>query len=277
MKQFLLLVGFVVAGIFEPVQAENVCGISTLAFKAGEVLNYQLYYNVGFIWVKAGTCDFAVDRAEWDNKKALKLSIVGRTDPSFDSFFHVRDSFISYVDNETLTPYKSYKYTHEDKWLGTDIFTFRPSNGGWRITTNLKRKGVWKDPVESVTPNCGFDILTSIYRMRSFDEAGLFLKGHAINISVRLDDGEYVIHMTYLGKERIKLHSNGYYTAKAFQLTLVEGKIFKRGDVLKMWISDDGNCIPLMIESPIRVGSVKAIFRTGENTLRPIVRPAAIK
>jgi hypothetical protein len=65
--------------------------------------------------------------------------------------------------------------------------------------------------------------------------------------------------------------------AHAFTMTLIEGNIFKRGDVLKMWISNDGNKIPLQIESPIRVGYVKAIFRSAQNTLFPLAKAGVKK
>jgi len=103
----------------------------------------------------------------------------------------------------------------------------------------------------------------------------MYTLGKRLDIPVRLDDGEYMVHLTYLGKQRIKLYGDGYYTAHAFTLSMIEGAIFKRGDVLKMWISDDENRIPLLLESPIRVGFVKALFRSGEHTKYPIMKSGA--
>jgi len=100
----------------------------------------------------------------------------------------------------------------------------------------------------------------------------MYTLGKRLDIPVRLDDGEYMVHLTYLGKEHVKLYGVGFYNAHAFTLSMVEGNIFKRSDVLKMWISDDKNRIPLLIESPIRVGYVKAVFGSGENTKYPIVQ-----
>ena len=171
-----------------------------------------------------------------------------------------------------LLPHKAYKYTHEDKWHGIDEFTYRKDSGGWSTTTRLQRKGSWKQPKESWTDQCGFDIATGIYRIRCLSDDRLYVKGRRSEISLRLDDGEYNVYLTYLGKEYIKLYGGGFYKAHAFQLTLIEGKVFKRGDVMKMWISDDGNKIPLLIESPIRVGSVKALFRGAEKTLYPLAK-----
>ncbi|HET9570427.1 MAG TPA: DUF3108 domain-containing protein [Bacteroidales bacterium] len=255
--------------------AQYLCSVNNDLLVPGERLDYQLYYNVGFVWIPAGTCEFRVRNALYNKKPAYQLSAQGKSHKSFDVFYRVRDTLISYVDTQTLTPFRAIKYTHEDNWNGIDDFTFRKVNGDWNITTRLKRKHGWKPPEESVSTRCGFDIVTSIYRLRCFASADMYVKGKRLDIPVRLDDGEYMVHLTYLGKERVKLFGDGYYNAHTFTLSMIEGNIFKRGDLLKMWISDDKNRIPLLIESPIRVGFVKALFRGGENTKYPIVQASA--
>lgn len=249
------------------------CAVSPSVLKTGERLSYQLFYNLGFIWIQAGTADFSIKRATWSNRPVWKLELIGRTQPSFDGFFTVRDTMITYVDSASLIPFKSYKYTHEDSWHGIDAFTFSPHTGGYSITTQLMRKGAWKPEVVDETKSCGFDLLSSIYRLRCMEGLESFKAGKKMEVPVRLDDGEYIVYLTYLGKENIKLHKKGSYLAHAFTLSLVAGKVFKRGDVLKMWISTDGNNIPLMVESPIRVGKLKAVFKEAQRTRYPVSVP----
>lgn len=267
-----IILGFLLLCLPFTGRAQYLCNVSNELMVPGEKLEYQLYYNVSFIWISAGTCEFWVRNALYNNKPAYQLMAQGKSHKSFDAFYKVRDTLISYVDTQKLTPFRAYKFTHEDNWHGVDDFTFRQVNDDWRITTRLKRKKGWMPTDESVSNRCGFDIITSIYRLRCFSGTELYSLGRRLDIPVRLDDGEYVVHLTYLGKERIKLYGDGYYNAHAFTLSMIEGNIFKRGDVLKMWISDDKNRIPLLIESPVRVGVVKALFRSGENTKYPITQ-----
>ena len=42
-----------------------------------------------------------------------------------------------------------------------------------------------------------------------------------------------------------------------FKPLLVKGTIFEGGEKMEVWVSDDANHIPLRIESPIIVGSIK--------------------
>ncbi len=248
------------------------CAVKPTVLNVGEHITYQLYYNLGFIWINAGTADFRLKKANSNRNGSWQLSLVGRTDPSFEGLFKVRDTMITYVDSNTLIPLKSYKYTHEDSWNGIDVFSFSQNGSGYKVTTQLKRKGEWRPTQEDQTIECGFDILTSIYRLRCLDGLESFSVGKKMEISIRLDDGEYKVYMSYMGRERVKLHKAGSFEAYAFNLSLVAGKVFKRGDVLKMWVSTDGNNIPLMIESPIRVGKVKAIFKQAKGTRYPIAK-----
>jgi hypothetical protein len=252
-------------------RAQYLCDVDNTVFVAGERLEYQLFYNVSFVWIQAGTCEFKVRNATYNKKPVYQLSAQGKSYKSFDAFYRVRDTLISYVDTQTLYPMRAYKYTHEDNWHGIDDFTFLQGEDDWRITTRLKRKRGWKPTEESRTTRCGYDLITSIYRLRCFAGPELYKTGKRLDIPIRLDDGEYLVHLTYVGKERIKLHGSGYYNAHAFTISLIEGKIFKRGDILKLWISDDNNRIPLLIESPIRVGYVKAIFKDASNTRYPLI------
>lgn len=241
----------------------------------GERITYQLYYNLGFIWVNAGTVDFRIKKTIWNQRPVWQFSLIGKTDPSFDGLFSVRDTMISYVDSSTMIPYKAYKYTHEDAWHGIDVFSFNPNSVGYKVTTQLMRKGEWKPSLVDETTEYGFDILTSIYRLRCMNGLDSFKIGRKMEVPIRLDDGEYKVYISYMGRERVKLHKTGSFEAHALSLSLVAGKVFKRGDVLKMWISTDGNNIPLLIESPIRVGKVKAVFKEAKNTRYPVAKSLA--
>ena len=42
---------------------------------------------------------------------------------------------------------------------------------------------------------------------------------------------------------------------------VVSGHVFKEGTEMKIWASNDANKIPLMIESPVSVGSVKIVLK----------------
>ena len=48
---------------------------------------------------------------------------------------------------------------------------------------------------------------------------------------------------------------------------MVEGTIFKGGEDMFIWVSDDKNRVPVLVEAKILIGSVKA-YLTGTKGLR---------
>jgi hypothetical protein len=50
----------------------------------------------------------------------------------------------------------------------------------------------------------------------------------------------------------------------------VSGTIFSGGEDLFVWITDDRNKIPILVEAKILVGSVKAVFAGSKNLAFPV-------
>jgi len=87
-------------------------------------------------------------------------------------------------------------------------------------------------------------------------------EGDHLDISMFLDKEVFPIKVNYLGKEEKKVKSLGRYPAIKVNPQLVVGEVFKKGDIMHIWVSDDDNKVPLLIESPISVGSVKAVLKS---------------
>ena len=51
---------------------------------------------------------------------------------------------------------------------------------------------------------------------------------------------------------------------------MVKGTIFEGGEKMTVWVSDDPNHIPLRIESPIIVGSLKVDMKQYKNLRYPL-------
>ena len=45
---------------------------------------------------------------------------------------------------------------------------------------------------------------------------------------------------------------------------MIPGSIFKEGDEMTVWLTDDNNRLPLRIETPIVIGSIKAYLKTSK-------------
>ncbi|MBP7273555.1 MAG: DUF3108 domain-containing protein [Saprospiraceae bacterium] len=233
------------------------CSINNSAFQDGEQIVYKIYYNWNFVWLPAGEVTFNVA----DEGNLYHLSARGRTYPSYEWFFKVRDNYDTYIDKTTLLPVKSVREVHEGNYHLYDYVIFdqeKQMATSWRGDSKDKTKRT----DYTLSSNCMHDMLSVIYYTRNlnFEE---YKKGTKIPVKVFLDKEVYPLGVSYKGKDatkKIRDHSGSFRTIK-LSPQLVAGTVFKEGDEMSLWASDDDNHLPLMIESPVSVGSVKVVLK----------------
>ena len=93
--------------------------------------------------------------------------------------------------------------------------------------------------------------------------------GDKIPFSMFLDNQVYDLYIRYVGKETIKT-KYGKFRAIKIKPLLIKGTIFEGGEKMTVWISDDANHIPVRVESPISVGSVKVDMMDFKNRRTPM-------
>ena len=242
MKAFLILV-LLTATI--TVQAQNeFCNSRNTAFAEGEQLYFKVWYNMGRIWVGAGEANFTVSAEQAGGKKMYHITGDGKTLKSYEWFYKVRDRYESWVDAATMMPQKFVRNVNEG---GFKIYNNVVFNQG--IGQAVSTTGVFQ------VPRCVQDVLSTIYYARNIDYNN-YKPGAKIPFSMFLDDKVYSLYIRYLGKEQIETRYGTFNTIKIAPL-LIEGSIFKGGEKMIVWVSDDANHLPVRIDSPILVGSIK--------------------
>jgi len=253
-KNFLVLVFLLFFTSAPRAYSQSVCVDKNDAFEAGEELNYKVIYNWGMIWVESGKATFRVGSARIKGKALYVFNGSGSTYPNYDWFYKVKDVFESYVDSATLRPLT----TSATIWEGSKrekhyyTFNFNTKKAYTRITRGNKPEKL--DTIK--TSECTIDVTTAIYYARNIDFSNC-KKNDTIGISLLLDGKVYPIYVRYLGKEKYNAGSLGYYNCIKFSPLLVQGSIFKGGEGMTVWVTNDKNKIPLYIETPIVVGSIK--------------------
>lgn len=231
------------------------------AFTIGEVLEYDVVYNWGVIWVSAGHVSFSVKKAEVKEKSLYHFIGEGHSKKNWDWFFKVRDKFESYNDTTTLHPFKYIRNCNDGgEWVYNDV-TFDQKNK--RAIGYIKTRKHPELKIDTMAINyLSFDPITMIYYARCIDYEQYAPKSE-IPITLLLDNKVYYRKMIYLGKETI---TTDYGTTQCikFTATLIPGTMFKDGDAMTVWVTDDGNRIPVKVETPIVVGSVKVFLKKAE-------------
>ncbi len=232
---------------------DDFCGIKNTSFQAGETVTFKVMYSLVTNF-GAGEVTFSSSLEYINNKPVFHVVGDGKTYPFYDKVFKVRDRYETYIDTNTLQPLKFIRNVYEGGYKKYENVSFNKTTN-----TAITNDGVFK------TPACVQDVLSSIYYARNID-FDKYKPGDKIPFTIFLDNELYSIYIRYLGKETIKT-KYGKFRAIKFKPMLIKGTLFEGGEKMTVWVSDDPNHIPVRIESPITVGSVK-VDLIGHRNLR---------
>lgn len=217
----------------------------------------NVFYNALGLFVNAGSANFTVTTEKLYNKPVYHIVGSGATNSKYDWIFKVRDRYETYIDTATLRPYKFIRNVDEGGYKKYENVTFNHT-----ANTALTTNGVYK------VPNCVQDVISSLYYARNinFDQ---YKPGDKIPFSMFIDNEVYNMYLRYLGKDVIKTRYGKFRTIK-FKPLLIKGTLFEGGEKMTAWISDDENKLPVRIESPLLVGSVKVDLMGYQNLRYPL-------
>ncbi|MEI6899695.1 MAG: DUF3108 domain-containing protein [Bacteroidota bacterium] len=236
------------------------------AFQAGEFVSFNISYNFGPIWMDAGTVTFSVTNENFHGKACYHLKATGKTFFSYDYFFKVRDYYDSWVDQQNFNTIEFRRSIVEGKY--SLLNTIRYDTNRSKIISNTKRNN---DPVthDTIIPKpCTFDMLSAVYFTRTMDLTSME-RDKKIPVNVVIDENLYDIFFKFLGKEIIETNDGQRYRCNKFSARMVQGTIFKGDEDVLVWITDDENKIPVLVEAKIIVGTVKACLKEVKGLRNP--------
>ncbi|MHB1176816.1 MAG: DUF3108 domain-containing protein [Daejeonella sp.] len=221
--------------------AQQLQNVKDPVFAVGEELNYKLRY--GFITAAEASIRVEHSAAKFENKPVYHLVAEGRTAGSFNLFYKVRNRYDSYIDQKDLTPYLYTENIREANYRRKDKARFYQDQK--KIVSN---KGTFTGGGQT------FDVVSAYYFARNLDMSRLG-QGEKFSMDYFLDDRVTKLEVQYVGKERVKT-SLGYFNCLKFSPSIQPGRIFRKDSKLYLWITDDGNRIPVKAQVEILVGSV---------------------
>jgi hypothetical protein len=246
----------------------DTCEVKNSVFNVGEEITYKIYYNLNFIWIPAGEVTFRVR----ENDTQYHITAAGRTYPSYEWFYSVRDYFETYIDKNTMLPDTFMREVNEGNFTMYNKMTFDQEN---QKITSYKGKTKETAKEEEVDyAECMHDIMSIVYSIRNkeFDEDKI---GARIPIKVALDGEVYPLSVEYKGiSKKKKVKGLGKFNLHEFSPELIAGNVFTEDAKMKLFVSADENKIPVLIESPVSVGSVKVVLKEYKNLKYDFVKKA---
>ncbi|MEA3316939.1 MAG: DUF3108 domain-containing protein [Bacteroidota bacterium] len=237
------------------------------AFQDGENLTYTITYNWFFVWTDVGFVDFEIKETEKFNKKVYHIKGSGKTFPFYDWFFQVRDVYETWIDTETLFPIYYHRDIDEDGYLKDITYKFDTEKNIAYSKVKKRKKPLKIDTLD--IPEKTLDVISILFYIRNLDFDKL-KKGKKVPYNILLDNEVTEVYFRYKGKEKRKVKGIGHFNCLKFTGSLIAGSVFKGGEDLEVWVTDDNNKIPIWIESPIIVGKIKVRISSFNNLKYPL-------
>ncbi|MCF8252936.1 MAG: DUF3108 domain-containing protein [Bacteroidia bacterium] len=230
--------------------------INNTAFTYGEKLRYRIHYGP----LTGGHCEFEVEpkSVEVNKRKAYHIKVKGKSAGMVEVMYKVRDEYESFVDEDAIIPWKCIKKVKEGGYTDSDFIMFDQVNG---FATS--RRG--KVDIFQQTQ----DVVSAIYFARSTDMTKAKI-GDVFPVNFYMDGENYQLQFKFAGRETIKTDV-GTFRTLVIKPQLIKGRVFKEDEALTLWVTDDANKIPLLVESDIFVGSIKAELIGYDNLKNPML------
>jgi hypothetical protein len=241
--------------------------ISELPFNASELLHYDVFYNLGFIWINAATVDFEIDSASYENKHALKLCSSGKSLDAYNWIMEVSGSYSSIVNSKNLKPLKHLRDTREDDFHLQNQYTFDHSDSVIYCEMEDSNTPIRFDTLE-LLPDAA-DLVATAYQIRSLNFNDYRLHD-SIPFKIVLGAEYHDIFIRFLGYDNCETRNGNMYRCLKFSAVLAAGTIFEGEEEMIVWVTNDRNKVPVMVEAKILVGSVKASLNYTKGLKYPV-------
>ena len=257
----IVLVSFLeLAFVSYPIKNEftNLKIVDYKVFSKGEKLKYLAHYGI----INAGEATVEISNSSHYVNGQMTTKIIGKgySTGTFDFFFKVRDSYISYMNTKTLEPFRFVRHVDEGGFVFDQEYNFHHD-----------KQQVVTEKNDTVSVPIGIqDLVSAYYYARSID-LDHYKIGDVLTFEAFVDGKVEPIRIKYIGKETVKIKS-GKYRCFKFQPIVQSGRVFEDPNDLIVYISDDKNRIPILIEAKVIVGSVKLELMTAKKLTHPLAK-----
>jgi hypothetical protein len=243
------------------------CGIENKAFSEGEFLAYDLHFNWKFVWFKVGTASMSTVKSTFQGQEAYRTSLITRGNERLDNLFVMRDTLVSYTDMQ-LAPLYHRKGAREGKRYYVDELWYTYPRGNCRVKMHaITSRGdhLWQ---EHEFMSCVYDMMSIFLRARNFSADGMKV-GDVIPMPIT--DATELKHswLKYRGKESFTIEG----TSDKFRclvFSFIEHENGQNNELIRFYVTDDLNHIPVRLDMFLSFGSAKAFLRTYQGVRNPI-------
>lgn len=217
-------------------------GILSLQAQPVEKLEYHLKYS----FIKGGEAFILISDTTFNGKPAQHYYLRGKTVGIADALYNVDDVYETILNPKTIRPYlhirnikeRKYRYYNETLFFDNDSI-FSQRSGG------------------KVVPHNMLDILSMFGYLRQNKLLESLNVGDTFTLPVYHANKYFMLETKFLGIEKVKTKI-GDKECYVISPWIDEGKLLKRSDGLKFYITKDEKKLPVILELDLNVGAVRA-------------------
>ncbi len=236
------------------------CTISNHAFASGEDIKYDLYFNFGIFNARAGSGSLTVTESNYRGKNSLKTVMLLNTSGLARSIYTINDTLTSYVDMQ-MRPLLFTKEAHEGKDYTIERQSFTYDEDEINIRTIRHFNGAESFDEVITTKECTYDYLSVLSLIRNLDYSGMQPGDRKY---IQFISGKRAVNMyvNYQGVSSVKANDGKTYEVIDISMTIHDDAFTNQKDALRASLTNDRNRIPVVIDTNLKIGSVRAVMKS---------------
>ena len=250
----LLLIFNFQFSIFNSANAQ--CQYKITAFSGTETINYNLYFNWKFIWLKAGTASLKTYPMKYKGASAYTTSLVTSSSKKIDRYFMMRDTIMS-IFSDKLTPLYYRKGAREGKRYYVDEMWYAYADGKCLTTTRHLHDDGRRTAEKHTYNQCMTDMLHAFQQFRNIDTSD-WKKGQSKAVSIAGGSDVVKARLLYRDRKTVKGDDDKKYDCLVISYIEKDGK--KEKEIVRFYVTDDKRHIPIRLDLFLKFGSAKAFF-----------------
>jgi hypothetical protein len=206
----------------------------------------KFIYEIRFGFIKGGEAFYQTTETHEDNSNVIHAKLQGKTTGFANILYAVDDCFESYINKENLLPNKSFKILKEQKFRFSEEVTFNQEE-----EVAFSKNSGWHDVKSGIC-----DVSSIMYNLRFSGKLDHLKLNQVIEVPFWDTDEWYILKLKYTGTEKLNT-SLGKKECLRLEPQKIAGRFFNKKNPMNIWVTNDLNKYPVLMELNFTIGSVK--------------------